>query len=105
MSDMTSKSLSDLQTWEEADKSQATLWQTYFGFRDKKETIFQHSEKTPSTGSPYSENSRHKICPAYKKCRDKDREDMEGMANQWLPQTETHLMGKNQPLTLLITPC
>jgi hypothetical protein len=27
---------------------------------------------------------------------------MRGMANQWLPKTETHSMDKNQSLTLLV---
>jgi len=35
------------------------------------------------------------MCPAYKKCRDKDRTETEGTANQWLPQIETYPIGKN----------
>ena len=37
------------------------------------------------------------MCPAYKMCRDKDRE---WAANE--PQIETHPKGKNQSLTLLL---
>jgi hypothetical protein len=42
------------------------------------------------------------MCPAYKMCRNKDGAETEGMANQWLPQIETHPMGKNQSLTMLM---
>jgi hypothetical protein len=42
------------------------------------------------------------MCHAYKMCKDKDRAETEGMANQWLPQIETHPMDKNQSLTLLM---
>ena len=37
--------------------------------------------------------------------RDKDGAEIEGMANQCLTQLETHPMGKNQPLTLLMILC
>jgi hypothetical protein len=37
--------------------------------------------------------------------RDKDRAEREGMTKQWLPQTETYPMGKNQSLTLLMIFC
>jgi hypothetical protein len=43
--------------------------------------------------------------PAYKMCRDKDKAETEGLANQWLAQIETHPMGKNQFLTLLMKLC
>jgi hypothetical protein len=36
------------------------------------------------------------------RCKDKDGEENEGMANQLLAQLETHPMGENQPLTLLM---
>jgi hypothetical protein len=42
---------------------------------------------------------------AYKMHRDKDRVETENMANQWLAQTETHPMGKNQSLTVLMILC
>ena len=35
--------------------------------------------------------------------RDKDRAETEGITNQWLPQIETHPIGKNQSLTLFTT--
>lgn len=62
MSDMTSKSLSGLQTWEEADKSQATLWQTYFGFRDKKETISSIQKRLPPLGVPTHKTAQNLSC-------------------------------------------
>jgi hypothetical protein len=45
----------------------------------------------------------HKICPAYKKCRDKDVAETEGMVNQSLAQLEIYPMGKNQSLMLLMS--
>jgi len=34
-------------------------------------------------------------------CRDKGKADIEGPTNQWLPQSEIHLMWQRQPLTVL----
>ena len=42
------------------------------------------------------------MCHDCKMGRDKDRAETEGMANQCLPQIETHPVGKNQFLTLLM---
>jgi hypothetical protein len=37
------------------------------------------------------------MCPAYTfDVQEKDRAETEGMPNQWLPQIETYLIGKNQ---------
>jgi hypothetical protein len=38
-------------------------------------------------------------------CRDKDGAEIERMANKWLGQLETHTMGENQSLTLLMISC
>jgi hypothetical protein len=45
------------------------------------------------------------MCPISKLFKDKDGTDTEVMANQGLPQPETHPMGKNQFLTLLMIFC
>jgi hypothetical protein len=45
------------------------------------------------------------MCPAYRMCREKRGTEMEGMVNWWLAQLETHPMGRNQSLTLLIILC
>ena len=41
------------------------------------------------------------ICPVYKKCRQKDGAENEGMAKLYPAQLETHPIGKQQSLTLL----
>ena len=46
-----------------------------------------------------------KICPTYKICRDKDGAEIEGTANHWLAQLETHPMDKHQSLKLLTILC
>jgi len=50
-------------------------------------------------------NLQPQICPSYKMCRNKDRAEIEEMANQWLTQPETHPMGERQPLTWLMILC
>jgi hypothetical protein len=46
------------------------------------------------------------MCPAYKMYRDKDGEWGEGgMTSHSLAQLETHLIGKNQSVTQLVTLC
>jgi hypothetical protein len=46
------------------------------------------------------------MCPAYKRYRDKDRAETEGMTKQLIPQIETiNLLGKKQALTSLMVFC
>jgi hypothetical protein len=53
----------------------------------------------------HAQNLWPKMCPTYKIYKDNYRAGMEGMAKPRLPQIETHPMGKNQPLTLLVIFC
>ena len=46
-----------------------------------------------------------KICPVYKKYRQKDGVENDGIAKLYPAQLETHPMGKNQYLTLLRIYC
>jgi hypothetical protein len=46
-----------------------------------------------------------KTFPAFKKCRNTDRAETEGMNNHKFVQIETHPMGKNQSLILLMMLC
>lgn len=48
------------------------------------------------------QNFRPKMCPAYKMCRDKDRAEVQGIANQLLPQNKIQPINKKQSMTLLI---
>lgn len=38
----------------------------------------------------------------YKMYSDKDREEIEGIVNQWLSQFETHTVGKNHSMAVLM---
>ena len=49
-----------------------------------------------------SPNPHPKMCPVYKMCREKDRAEVDRMANKGLLQIKTHLMGKNQSTLLMI---
>ena len=42
------------------------------------------------------------ICPACKMCRDKNKTEIEGLVNQWLPQLQNHSMKGSPPLTLTV---
>jgi hypothetical protein len=88
------------------------------GIRESSGSLWRWIAETPSTGV-YGSRSGHllypvrilsretptpptksvtKICPAYKKWRDKAVADTEEMASQWA-QLKSHLMSKNQSLT------
>jgi hypothetical protein len=66
-------------------------------------SLVRHAPPPPSQGirTPICpQNLLPQICSAYIKWRDKDGAVSERVANQYLPQLDTHLMGKDQFLTL-----
>ena len=66
-------------------------------------------EVATSSSQAGLQNLQPKICPDYKKFRDKNGAETEAeteqMANQRLAQIENHSVDKNQSLTLLMILC
>lgn len=73
-------------------------------FKHQQRKKISLTEVIKNSGISHSQNLT-KICPASKKCRDKDGAMIEETANQQLALLETQPMGEHQPLTILLLCC